>query len=355
VTAQTENQIFVFQTRPATYAADVPVEITIIVPVFNEAANVQPLARETAAALAQERRAFELVFVDDGSTDGSRETIRKIQASDPSVRYIIFRRNFGKSAALAAGMLAAHHEIVATMDADLQDSPEQLPLLLGKLDEGYDLVSGWRYDRKDRWTRRMASRIYNWTTSLLTGVKLHDINCGFKCYRRDVLKEVKIYGERHRFIPVLASYRGFRLGEIRIEHFARTSGRSRFGWERILGGAFSLLSVILMNRYTNKPLHFFGVIGVLLSGLGSAVIVYLLADRILFHQWLSNRPLFMLGCILLVIGVQIISFGLLAEMVAFSYRRENDYSISESSEVPEVPAGVIAAHQGGGDSGDSPR
>lgn len=329
--------------------------ISVVIPLLNEQATIEQLHDRLVAVLEHAASRYEIIFVDDGSTDGSRETIRNIQASNPSVRYIIFRRNFGKSAALAAGMLAARYEIVATMDADLQDIPEQLPLLLGKLDEGYDLVSGWRYDRKDRWSRRAASRIYNWTTSLLTGVRLHDINCGFKCYRRDVLKEVKIYGERHRFIPVLASYRGFRLGEIRIEHFARSSGRSRFGWERIVGGAFSLLSVILMNRYTNKPLHFFGVIGVFLSGLGSAIVLYLLADRVLFNQWLSNRPLFMLGSILLVIGVQIISFGLLAEMVAFSYRRDNDYSISESSDVPEEPAGETAALRGGEDRGDSPR
>jgi glycosyltransferase involved in cell wall biosynthesis len=329
--------------------------ISVVIPLLNEQATIEQLHDRLVAVLACVASRYEIIFVDDGSTDESHETIRKIQASNASVRYIIFRRNFGKSAALAAGMLAARYEIVATMDADLQDIPEQLPLLLGKLDEGFDLVSGWRYDRQDRWSRRAASKIYNWTTSLLTGVKLHDINCGFKCYRRDVLKEVKIYGERHRFIPVLASYRGFRLGEIRIEHFARTSGRSRFGWERIVGGAFSLLSVILMNRYTNKPLHFFGVIGVLLSGLGSAIVLYLLADRILFHQWLSNRPLFMLGSILLVIGVQIISFGLLAEMVAFSYRRENDYSISESSDVPEAPAGETAALRGEEDRGDPPR
>lgn len=316
--------------------------ISVVIPMFNECATLEELHRRLVPVLEGLTHRYEIIFVDDGSTDGSRETIKKIQRLSSTVKYIRFRRNFGKSAALAAGMRASKYEIIATMDADLQDLPEQLPQLLKKLEEGYDLVSGWRYRRQDRLSRRVASKLYNWTTSLLTGVKLHDINCGFKCYRRKVLDEVMIYGERHRYIPVLASYRGFQLGEVKIEHAPRASGNSRYGIERIFGGIYSLLSVILMTRYTNKPLHFFGMIGTTLFGLGAAIDLYLIGERILLQHWLSNRPLFLIGTIFLIIGVQIISFGLLAEMIAFSYRREDDYSIVESSGALEDPMLVAA-------------
>ncbi len=329
--------------------------ISVVVPLLNENATIETLYSRLVTVLDQVAPQYEIIFVDDGSTDGSRETIRKVRASSGSVRYIFFRRNFGKSAALAAGMRAARYGIVVTIDADLQDIPEQLPLLLGKMEEGYDLVSGWRYHRRDSLNRRIASKIYNLTTSLLTGVKLHDINCGFKCYRREVLSEVMIYGERHRYIPVLASYRGFRLGEVKIEHSSRVSGKSHYGLDRIFGGIFSLLSVILMTRYTNKPLHFFGIIGVLLFGLGSLIDLYLIGDRFFFHQWLTNRPLFLIGTVLLVIGVQVIAFGLLAEMIAFSYRREDDYSIVEFSDGEEQSDAAPLMSQQSREHGDSPR
>lgn len=308
--------------------------VSVVVPVLNERASLDALYSRLATVLADISSRFEIIFVDDGSTDRSIEKLREIGAIDRSVRYIRFRRNFGKSAALAAGFSAARHSIIVTMDGDLQDIPEQLPLLLAQLDEGYDLVSGWRYNRRDKLAKRIGSRIYNWVTSLLTGVRLHDINCGFKCYRREVLDEVMVYGERHRYIPVLASYRGFRLGEVKIEHAEREHGESRYGLERILGGVFSLLTVILMTRYTNKPLHFFGLMGLLLAGLGSAIDLYLIIARVFFDEWLSNRPLLIIGTLLAIVGVQLVLFGLLAEMVAFSYRRESDYSVVESSDEP---------------------
>jgi glycosyltransferase involved in cell wall biosynthesis len=308
--------------------------VSVVVPVLNERPSLDALYSRLASVLGEISSRFEIIFVDDGSTDGSVEKLREISAIDRSVRYIRFRRNFGKSAALAAGFGAARYNIIVTMDGDLQDIPEQLPLLLSQLGEGYDLVSGWRYNRRDKLAKRVGSKIYNWVTSLLTGVRLHDINCGFKCYRREVLDEVMVYGERHRYIPVLASYRGFRLGEVKIEHAEREHGESRYGLERILGGVFSLLTVILMTRYTNKPLHFFGLMGLLLAGLGSAIDLYLIIARVFFNEWLSNRPLLIIGTLLAIVGVQLVLFGLLAEMVAFSYRRESDYSVVESSEEP---------------------
>ena len=314
--------------------------ISIVVPLLNERASLETLYSRLAAVLEEISLRFEIIFVDDGSTDGSIEKLREISGIDRSVKYIRFRRNFGKSAALAAGFRAARHSIIVTMDGDLQDIPEQLPRLLEKLDEGYDLVSGWRYDRRDKLTKRIGSKIYNSVTSLLTGVRLHDINCGFKCYRREVLDEVMVYGERHRYIPVLASYRGFRLGEVRIEHAEREHGDSRYGLERVLGGVFSLLTVILLTRYTNKPLHFFGLMGLFLASIGTAIDLYLIIARVFFNEWLSNRPLLIIGTMLATVGVQLILFGLLAEMVAFSYRRESDYSIVEVSEESESTSSI---------------
>ena len=299
---------------------------------LNEWPSLEDLYSRLVAVLSAMNLQYEIIFVDDGSTDGSLEKLKEIHVHNSSVRYIRFRRNFGKSAALAAGFRSARYPIIVTMDSDLQDLPEQLPLMIDKLLEGYDLVSGWRQDRIDPLTTRIGSKLYNWTTSLLTGVKLHDINCGFKCYRREVLDEVMIYGERHRYIPVLASYRGFRMGEVKIAHAARRHGKSHYGIGKVFGGVFSLLSVILMTRYTNRPLHFFGLMGVLLGGLGSAIDLYLITVRLFFHQWLSNRPLLIIGTLLIIVGVQFVLFGLLAEMVAFSYRRDSDFSIVETSE-----------------------
>jgi glycosyltransferase involved in cell wall biosynthesis len=304
--------------------------LSVVVPLFNERAALDDLYQRLSAVLTELARTHEIIFVDDGSTDGSFMKLKEFRAADRSVRYIRFRRNFGKSAALAAGFSAARYEVIVTLDADLQDMPEQLPLMLDKLDQGYDIICGWRYQRHDKLTKRIGSKIYNLVTALLTGVRLHDLNCGFKCIRRQVLDEVMVYGERHRYIPVLASYRGFRLGEVRIEHAPRAHGSSRYGLERVLGGVFSLLTVILMTRYTNKPLHFFGLMGTLLFAVGFLVDVYLIIVRIVYSQWLTNRPALIIGTLLIIVGVQLVLFGLLAEMIAFSYRRESDYSIVET-------------------------
>jgi glycosyltransferase involved in cell wall biosynthesis len=307
-----------------------PLMLSVVVPLFNERASLDELYRRLSSVLEDVAHRYEIIFVDDGSTDGSLAMLKDLRTVNRSVRFIRFRRNFGKSAALAAGFQAARYRIIVTIDADLQDIPEQLPLLLKKLDEGYDLVCGWRYNRRDRLTKRAASRIYNLVTAMLTGVRLHDLNCGYKCIRREVLDEVMVYGERHRFIPVLASYRGFRLGEVKIEHAPRAHGSSRYGLERALGGMFSLLTIILMTRYTNKPLHFFGFLGSSLAIVGFSVDLYLIILRTFYGQWLSNRPLLILGTMSIIVGVQLILFGLLAEMIAFSYRRETDYSIVET-------------------------
>jgi glycosyltransferase involved in cell wall biosynthesis len=318
------------KTAPDNTSNSSPSTVSVVVPLFNERAALDELYARLTTVLGNVAPTYEIVFVDDGSTDGSLARLKEFRALNRSVRYIRFRRNFGKSAALAAGFRAARYSVIVTIDADLQDIPEQLPLLLNKLDEGYDLVCGWRYSRRDRLSKRIASKIYNVVTGMLTGVRLHDLNCGFKCIRREVLDEVMVYGERHRFIPVLASYRGFRLGEVKIDHAPRAHGSSRYGIERVLGGMFSLLTIILMTRYTNKPLHFFGFLGSLLFLIGFVIDFYLIALRILESQWLSNRPILIIGTLLIIVGVQLVLFGLLAEMIAFSYRRESDYSIVET-------------------------
>lgn len=321
------------QTDGETHPSPAIREISVVVPLLNESRSLNELHDRLSAVLDRIATRHEIIFVDDGSDDGSLEVLRQINARDQASRYIRFRRNFGKSAALAAGFRATRYDTIATMDADLQDIPEQMPAMFDRLDEGYDLVSGWRHQRRDKLTRKLGSRLYNRVTSLLTGVRLHDINCGFKIYRKEVLDEVLVYGERHRYIPVLASYRGFRLGEVKIEHSKRIYGSSRYGLGRVLGGIFSLLTVILLTRYTNKPLHFFGFLGLGLAGIGVAIDSYLIVLRVFFNQWLSNRPLLIIGTLLAIVGIQLVLFGLLAEMIAFSYRRESDYSIVESSDL----------------------
>lgn len=333
----------------------IPLTLSVVVPLFNERASLDELYLRLSAVLEDIAHPHEIIFVDDGSTDGAWARLKDYCAYDQSVRSIRFRRNFGKSAALAAGFRAARHSIIVTIDADLQDIPEQLPQLLKKLDEGYDLICGWRYSRRDRLSKRVASKIYNLVTAMLTGVRLHDLNCGYKCIRREVLDEVMVYGERHRFIPVLASYRGFRLGEVKIEHAPRAHGSSRYGLERALGGMFSLLAVILMTRYTNKPLHFFGLLGSCLAIVGFTVNFYLICLRTFYGQWLSHRPLLILGTMLIIVGVQLILFGLLAEMIAFSYRRESDYSIVETDSEAETQIFEEGAHRFKVETGSSAR
>jgi len=280
---------------------------------------------------------YEILFIDDGSRDGSYGTLRRLHEADPRhTRIVRFRRNFGKSAALAAGFDCSRFAVVLTMDADLQDLPEEIPKLLNRLDRGNDLVSAWRLKRHDPFTKTLPSKFYNFVTRLMTGVRLHDFNCGFKCYRRSVLDELQVYGERHRYIPVLASYRGFKIAEVPVEHQPRMRGKSKFGYERYFGGFFSLLTVILLTRYTNKPLHFFGFVGMMTFSAGFLVDLYLALLWAFRHRPLSDRPMLLLGTLLIIIGVQFLFFGLLAEMIAFTSRRDNDYSIVERIEAEDA-------------------
>ncbi len=297
--------------------------ISVVVPLLDEERSLDLLFREIAAALEPLDEAFEVVFVDDGSTDGSMEVLTTLSAETTNVVVVHLRRNFGKAAALQAGFLEARGDVVVTIDADLQDDPAEIPRLLAKLDEGFDLVSGWKERRHDPFLRRLFSRWFNRATAVVSGVRLHDVNCGLKAYRAEVLHGMRIYGELHRFIPILASYRGFRITELPVNHRARRHGRSRYGPERYLRGFFDLLSVTFMGRYRYRPLHLFGGVGLLMSAVGFVILLYLTVLWF-WGQGIGGRPLFTLGVLLVVVGIQLVSLGLLSELVTSQHEERLD-------------------------------
>jgi glycosyltransferase involved in cell wall biosynthesis len=296
--------------------------ISVVVPLFNEEHSLETLYREIAGAL-ESQYDFEVIFVDDGSTDGSLSVLERLHAESTNVVVIHLRRNFGKAAALQAGFLEARGDVVVTIDADLQDDPAEIPRLLAKLDEGFDLVSGWKTRRNDPLTRRLFSRIFNWSTAVVSGVRLHDVNCGLKAYRAEVLQGMRLYGELHRFIPVLASYRGFRVAEIPVNHRPRPHGRSRYGPERYLRGFFDLLSVTFMGRYRHRPLHLFGGVGLLMGAVGFIILLYLTVAWF-WGQGIGGRPLFTLGVLLMVVGIQFVSLGLVSELITSQHEERID-------------------------------
>ena len=288
--------------------------LSVVVPVYNEERSVELLYDEVAAALDPLDQEWEVVFVDDGSTDGSFAALTRLHARAPNVRVVRLRRNFGKAAALAAGFAQTSGDLIATLDADGQDDPAELPRLLAKLDEGYDLVSGWKVRRRDPWRRRIVSRIFNAVTGWISGVRLHDMNCGFKAYRAEVVRGMPLYGELHRFIPVLAHERGYRVTELAVNHRPREHGRSRYGIERYLRGFFDLITVTFMGRYRHRPLHLFGGLGLALGAIGFLICSYL---TILWFAGsaIGHRPLLTLGVLLVVVGMQFLSLGLIGEMI----------------------------------------
>src|SRR3954467_5742368 len=288
--------------------------LSVVVPLLNEEATLEQLYRELEAALAAAGLDWEVVFVDDGSTDASYVELVRLHEMHLNVRVVRLRRNFGKAAALAAGIEVAAGEIVVTMDADLQDDPAEIPNLLAKLDEGFDVVSGWKCDRQDPFVRRFVSRIYNTATRLATGVKLHDMNCGLKAYRAEVFDHVRLYGERHRFVPGPAHPLGLSVAELPVNHRPRTNGHSRFGIERYLRAPFDLLTIVFMGRYRHRPLHLFGGVGLIASIAGGAILGYLTIVKV-GGSAIGGRPLLLLGVLLVVVGIQFLSLGLIGEML----------------------------------------
>jgi glycosyltransferase involved in cell wall biosynthesis len=288
--------------------------LSVVVPVRNEERSVALLYDELAAALDPLGEAWEAVFVDDGSTDGSFAALTRLHVAAPNVRVVRLRRNFGKAAALMAGFDQSQGDTIVTIDGDLQDDPSEIPRLLAKLDEGFDLVTGWKTRRRDPLTRRVLSRIFNAVTSRFSGVRLHDMNCGLKAYRAEVVRGLRIYGELHRFVPVLAHYRGYRIAELPVNHRPREHGRSRYGPERYLRGFLDLLTVSFIGRYRHRPLHLFGGLGLALGAIGLGILVYLTILKLGGHA-IGGRPLLTLGVLLVVVGLQFFSLGLISEMI----------------------------------------
>jgi len=308
--------------------------ISIVIPLHNEERSIALLYDELEAALEPLGQEWEAVFVDDGSVDGSFAALTRLHDANENIRVVRLRRNFGKAAALAAGFGQARGEIVVTIDADLQDDPAEIPRLLVKLDEGFDLVSGWKTRRRDPLRRRVLSRIFNWVTGRMSGLRLHDMNCGLKAYRAEVVRGMPLYGELHRFIPVLAQYRGFRVAELPVNHRPREHGRSRYGVERYIRGFLDLLTVSFIGRYRHRPLHLFGGLGLILGLLGVAILVYLTVVKALGHA-IGERPLLTLGVLLVVVGLQFFSLGLISEMLTSQHeettvgRQQAEFHVDE--------------------------
>jgi dolichol-phosphate mannosyltransferase len=280
-------------------------------------------------------QSWEAVFVDDGSTDGSFAALTRLHSARPNVRVVRLRRNFGKAAALASGFAQAQGDVVVTIDADLQDDPAEIPRLLAKLEEGFDLVSGWMAQRRDPLTRRVLSRIFNWVTGRVSGLRLHDLNCGLKAYRAEVVEGLRLYGELHRFIPVLAHYRGHRIAELPVNHRPREHGRSRYGVERYVRGFLDLLTVSFIGRYRHRPLHLFGGLGLVLGVVGFGVLLYLTVLKLEGHA-IGQRPLLLLGVLLMVVGLQFFSLGLISELVTSQHEERADTRERTELHVDEI-------------------
>lgn len=307
-------------------------EYSVVIPLYNEVESLPELSERlitTLTRMAGDR--WEVLFIDDGSTDGSFEVIRSISARDPRFRAVRFRTNYGKSAALAVGFERTRGAIVFTMDADLQDDPDELPKMKALLDQGYDLVSGWKEKRHDPWHKTAPSKLFNKTVQLVTGLDIHDFNCGLKCYRAEVLPFLSVYGEMHRYLPAQAHWAGFRVTEIAVQHHARKFGVSKFGVERFVKGFLDLLTLVLTTKYARRPLHVFGTVGVVIAMIGFFI------DLWLTVEWfggtpLTNRPLLLVGVLMIIVGVQLVSIGLIGEMIAKNTLDHQVYAIRETIE-----------------------
>ncbi|MDI6738213.1 MAG: glycosyltransferase family 2 protein [Nanoarchaeota archaeon] len=307
-------------------------KISFVTPVFNEEQNISLFYFRVSKIMKDIGRDYDIWFIDDGSTDKTLGLLKELHRKDKRVKFISFRRNFGKAAALSAGFEHANGDIIITMDGDLQDEPEEIPEFIAKIEEGYDLVNGWKFKRKDPITKTIPSKFFNWLTSKLIGLKLHDFNCGFKAYRKEVVKEITLYGDLHRYIPAIAFWKGYRVVEMPVTHNPRLYGKSKYGGKRLLTGFIDLMTVKYLTSYQVKPLQLFGKLGLLFMLLGGAAGLYLVVE---WFQGIpiGTRPLLILSVLTTLIGIQFLSIGLLGEMITSSMEQQHkSYSIRELKE-----------------------
>lgn len=317
--------------------------VSVIIPTLNEGKALPELIQRIDKVFRVLDCPYEIIAIDDGSTDETPAVLRELASQCPHLYCVRFRRNYGKAAALSEGFARASGDFVITLDGDLQDAPEEIPRLLDVLTHGSDVVCGWKQDRQDSWSRVISSRLFNAMTRLLSGLTLHDINCGLKGYHRRVVQELQLYGEMHRFIPVIARQRGFMVSEIPVRHFPRRFGKSRYGWSRTFSGLFDLITLLMLGRYTHKPLHFFGMLGLGCFSLGSVISVFLAIGWLQGH-WIGDRPLFLIGIFLVLMGLQFIFFGLLAELLIYLSGRREDCGIAEIIEQEGHESVVAVRH-----------
>jgi len=314
-------------------------DISIVVPLFNEAESLPELVAQIYDAIQKSSLAerfgktpsFELIFINDGSTDNSASVIKHLLETHREIKLISFRKNYGKSAGLDVGFKTASGRYVVTMDADLQDNPYEIEALIAKLEEGYDLVSGWKKKRYDPISKTLPSKLFNFVTGFVSGVHIHDFNCGLKAYRNEVISSLDVYGEMHRYIPVLAKWNGFRIAELAVEHRARKYGQTKFGLSRFIYGFLDLLTVIFISKYMKRPMHFFGSFGILSFLFGLTINAYITFEKIVHNMSVSNRPILFLGVLLMILGVLFFTTGLLGEMITKSFSRSEAYLIKETA------------------------
>jgi glycosyltransferase involved in cell wall biosynthesis len=308
-------------------------DVSVVIPVFNERENLRPLHAELTEAMARLGRRYEVIYVDDGSVDGTRDVLRRIHGEDARVRVLTFRRNFGQTAAVAAGFRHARGEIVVTLDGDLQNDPADIPMMVAKLEEGYDLVSGWRRDRKDDFfLRRLPSLIANWIIRLTTNVRVHDYGCMLKVFRGDIARGLRLYGEMHRFIPAIAGDMGARIVEVEVHHRRRVNGTSKYGLSRVVRVVLDLMTVKFLSMFSTRPIHVFGTFGIGLVAAGTVVLAWLGGQRLLFGTPLASRPLVLLAILFVVTGMQFVTLGLLGEMLARTYHESQGKPIYAMAE-----------------------
>ncbi|HYC56517.1 MAG TPA: glycosyltransferase family 2 protein [Candidatus Binatia bacterium] len=319
------------------------VDLSVVLPVYNEEENIEPLHAELSEAMRALDRSYEIIYVDDGSRDRSPQVLRRIQEADEHVRVVLFRRNFGQTAAVAAGLERTRGGIVVTLDSDRQNDPRDIPRLLAKLEEGYDLVSGWRQDRQDELVRRRIPSIAaNAIIRVITGVHIHDYGCMLKAYRGDVARGLRLYGEMHRFIPAIACDYGAKVTEIIVNHRPRVAGTSKYGLSRVVRVVLDLLTVKFLSVYSTRPIHVFGVLGVLLGGAGSAILALLAIEKLIFGMPLAGRPILLLAILLVMTGVQLVTMGLLGEMLARTYHESQGKPIYVVAEELGEPISKLA-------------